>query len=102
MDDTQNFMQVPDAFDYLLEKVLNMPLFQLICGDEVEKVFPADTLEDEVEVLRVLKEFDQLDHIRVVAHGLKDLNLVHLERDLIWLHCLLVDVLYGNDFIGGL
>jgi hypothetical protein len=63
-------MQVPYAFDYLLEQVLNMPLLQLIFRDKVEQVFPADTLKDEVEVLLVLKVLKQLDHIRVVTHGL--------------------------------
>ena len=95
-------MQVSYAFYYLLEQVLNMPLFQLIFGDEVEQVFPADTLEYEVEVLLVLKELNQLDHIRVVAHSLQDLDFIHLKRNLMWLHCLLVDILDGNDFIGGL
>lgn len=102
MDDAQDLMQVPYAFDYLLEQVLNMPLLQLIFGDKVEQVFPADTLKDEVEVLLVLKVLNQLDHIRVVAQGLQDLDLIHLKRYLMWLHCLLVDVLDGNDFIGGL
>ena len=95
-------MQVSHAFDYLLEQVLNMPLFQLIFGYEVEQVVPADTLKDEVEVLRVLKELNQLDYIRVVAHGLENLDLIHLKRHLMGLHSLLVDVLDGNYFVGGL
>ena len=69
--------------------------FEVSILDVVEEIFTLHVLEDNIVIIRILKQINQTYNIRMLTH-LEHINLSPLLVDLDWFHVLLVNSLDGH------